>query len=219
MTIAESWHDLEADLLGPEPDYDSEPPVELDRSTADRHLRRIAHLDARYAADKEVAEAQIEQVRAWLAGRYATYDAQRAWLHSTLRRFHEALLSIDPRAKTVKLPAGELKMRAQQPSWKFTDTAAFLAWAQENAPDVVRPPVPSEPSIDVNAAKKLLTQERRDEHDKVVATVRGVTADGTRPPGLTVDDVDDKFSVEIATEHDAPAPDPQALAAAMTEPF
>lgn len=201
MTIAESWHDLEADLLGPEPDYDEAPPVEIDRATADRYLRRIAKLDAQHQADREVADAQIEQVQAWRGARAATYMEQRAWLQGVLRRFHEALLAIDPKIKTVKLPAGELHMRGQQPSWTFTEADTFLAWAHVHLPVAVRPAPPTFPSIDVNAAKRALTKEITNERGKVVDKVLGVVPDTMeRPPGLKVEDVPDKFSVEFGDQ-------------------
>lgn len=191
MTIAESWHDLETDLLGEEPDYDAEPPVEIDRTVADRYLRRIAHLDAQQVADAEVAQAQIEQVQAWLARRYETHAAQRAWLSGVLRRFHEAVLTIDPKAKTIHLPAGDLKMRAQQDA-VTVDGEQYLPWAEAHRPDTLRV-IPETKAVDLRTVRAAL--------------VNGcvIDADGEVAPGVTVEARGPKFSIDLGAE-DAPEP-------------
>lgn len=204
--IAESWHDLEAELLGPEPDYDTDPePIgTADRDQANRHLARIAKLDAAIDADIEVAEAQIERTTAWLESRRTVHAAQRRWHEQILERYHRAVLSVDPRLKTIKLPNGTLRARAQQPEWEWEDDGkVFGQWVWENRPDLAEalvafPPAP-DPKLVVTEAKKALTIEER-KGSKVVARTFGKLEDGTAPAGVKVTERDDKFDVVLADD-------------------
>jgi len=42
----------------------------------------------------------------------------------------------DPKLKTMKLPHGTLKMRAQQPQYEY-DESLMLPWAKKNLPEAV----------------------------------------------------------------------------------
>lgn len=185
MTITDAWSHVEDVLLGPEPDYDTAPEEldPLDRATADRYLRRVGKLDAEHDAEKEVVQAQIDELQRWLASRYEGYMDRRGWLSARLRRFHEALLAIDDRVKTVKLPAGEIKMRAQPDAWTI-DAEAYLPWAKEHAPGTVRT-VPASEAIDVRAVKEAFAR----------TDVGAVTTEGEVVPGVTVATIEAKFSI------------------------
>lgn len=188
MTITD-LPDLDEFLAGDEPDYDLEPDtVHIDRATAERYVRRVAKLDADHAAETAAVQAEIDRLQQWLAGRYETYAAQRGWLTGVLRRFHEAILSVDPKAKTLHLPSGDLKMRVQQDALTV-DGEQFIPWATEHRPDTLRE-IPATVAVDLRTVRAAL--------------VNGfiVDADGEVAPGVTVEEREPKFTVDVAREDD-----------------
>lgn len=62
-----------------------------------------------------------------------------------LEDYHRRELAKDPKAKTIRLPAGELKSRKGQPKVEITDVDAFIAWAKEHRPEFVRVKTIEEP--------------------------------------------------------------------------
>lgn len=201
MTATSARQDVADILLGEEPEWDDVEVVDIDRTTADRYLRRIAHLDSAHLDEAAAVQAQVDELQRWLRARYEGYMAQRGWLSARLQRFHEALLSADPRIKTVKLPAGELRMRAQQPSWTF-DALEFVPWAREHAPDLVRT-IPESQAVDVAAAKKSLMVAEWHDTDGATET-NVVSLDGEAVPGVTIEQRDPKFSLVVGADDGYP---------------
>lgn len=188
--LGEAWADLEGEILGDVPDYDTPAPELPDADAVNRSIGRLAKIRARAQADREVADAQVGQVREWLARRLETHDGAAAWHEGQLASYHAALLRDDKNRRTVSLPAGTLKVRKGQPGWEF-DADVFLGWARDHLPAAVdQPPAPAE-RIDKAEAKRALT--RRDAKNNPIE--HGLTADGERPPGLTVEPAVDKFTV------------------------
>lgn len=204
--IADAWHDLEDELLGPEPAYDG-PEIEPvdDAVGADRHLAWLRRIDAALAVQEEVAQAELERITAYLDRRRAEAASKRLYHEQVLERYHRAVLSSDARRKTIKLPHGTLRARAQQPVWEWAeDGDVFGRWVAENRPDLLEqlvdfPTEPPPPRLLVNAAKQALTVE---EHrgSKVVARTFGKFEDGTAPEGVTVTERGDKFDVVLTDD-------------------
>jgi phage host-nuclease inhibitor protein Gam len=128
--MTQAWDDLD--------DFMSEVgPVELDamdQTMAERMLRRVLRLRRQFDADAEVAQAQHEQVDAWLSRQRATLEQSTEYLLRCLQQYHEARLADDPKAKTIHLPSGCLVARKQPDRWEF-DTEVFVAWARERELD------------------------------------------------------------------------------------
>lgn len=181
--------DLDEFMMGDEPDYDAEIEAPRDADEVDRRLRRLAKVRAEIAQVEEHAARQIDQVNAWAEARYDVLHGRARWLAEGLEMWHRAVLADDPSRKTISLPCGTLKSRAQQPVWEFDDVDAFLAWAREHRPELVR--VKEEPNR-AEAKRVLLVPD--DLLPGVVASpyddpsdemVPGVTVTA-RPPSFTV---------------------------------
>jgi len=192
MTIADAWEQLEVDMLGEPPDYETEAIEVPDAFEANRAIGWLARERRKRAALREVAEAQIEQVQRWLEAAEAKHVRAIEYHTGQLAQYHAAVLAKNPKAKTIELPNGTLTSRAQQPVWEFDDEA-FIAWARDHAPEAVRYPPAPDPEIDKAEAKNALT--RRDGKGRAIAF--GVTEDGETPPGVTVTSRDPKFEVSI----------------------
>jgi phage host-nuclease inhibitor protein Gam len=184
MTITEAWNDLESDLLGEAPDYD-QPPSELpDLDAVNRELRRVAKIRRDRVTYEELAEAEMVRLRAALDARREHFARMEQWHLDRLRRYHEAALSIDPKAKTVQLPNGTLKARAGQPRWE-SETDTFVEWARAHgAADLLRV---------TYAPDKVAVKNRL-----AVSDDHAVTADGEIGPGVTVSPADTSFTVDTS---------------------
>lgn len=193
MTVAEAWTDLEDELLGEEPDYDSEPADLPDTASVNRMLGRLAHVRRRAATDAEVAHAQIDQVQAWATGRAEMHQRQEAWLLATLRRYHEAVLALGG-TKTLDLPNGTLRARAGQPQWEI-DAEAFVPWALAlKADELLR--------VKIDPSKAAIKEAF--EVGPLVSAVDGapfdhhpaLTPDGEIVPGITIAPAETNYSAD-----------------------
>lgn len=187
--MSEPWDDLLDEALGgPEPDYGEAPEAPDNADEANRLLWRVARIDAKESELLELLTAQRARLDAFEAGELEKLHRQRAWLTDTLAAYHRAVLSRSPRSKTIELPNGVLRARAQQPAWDFPDEDAFKAWAEVNAPELLRQPEPRPVEVDKAAVKKALAiQEDRD---------YAVDINGEHVPGVVVTFREPKYTVE-----------------------
>lgn len=192
---AEQDLDLADWLVGPDPDFDAEVAPPADADEADRRLRLLAKVRREIAEVERHAADEIDRVNAWAESRYSVLHGRAQWLTDGLEMWHRAVLSEDPSRKSISLPCGTLKSRAQQPEWAFDDEV-FLPWAEVHAPSLVRVPEPK-PAVDRNAAKKaLLTVEVGEGVHSIL------TEEGEVVPGVTVTVRGPSFSV-VTEEVDA----------------
>ena len=118
----------------PETDEEQAPLRERFRITSDDQadwaVRKIAQARRDLAKAETLAEAEIARVTAWLDGQRK--DAMRTvgFFEALLREHYLPRFASDPRLKTIKLPAGRVQVRAQQPEFQ-RDEAALLAWLKK----------------------------------------------------------------------------------------
>lgn len=186
--MSEPWEDLEDAMWAP-PDYEQPPEVPEGDEQADAWLRRLAGIGR--AEDRVRALVNLERAKldAYEAGELEKYRKPREWLADSLAQYHRAVLARAPRRKTIDLPNGTLKARAQQPAWDFPDEAAFIEWAAVNAPEFLRQPDLPPVEVEKAAVKKALAiQEDRD---------YAVDINGERVPGVAVTFREPKYVVEV----------------------
>lgn len=146
-------------------------------------VRKIAVHAQRLADAEAFAKREFARLTLWLEGERDTAEQSSSFLAGLLRRYHEARLAEDPKAKTLHLPAGDLVARKQPDVWDIDDET-LLVWAEaNNRNDIVRRP---EPEVDRNAVKKAFA----------AAAGKAVTSDGDVVPGITVTDGETKFTVK-----------------------
>lgn len=186
---------LEQDLefMGDEPDLTAVPEPPQDAEDANRKLRRIAALRARLAEHDAFHQAETRRLDEWLDRVETPLRRQIRWLAEGLEMWHRAVLADDPTRKTISLPCGTLKARAQQPAWSFDDEV-FIAWAVEHAPSLVRIPEPK-PAVDRSATKQALGFD-----PGVDGAGWAVTAEGEVVPGVTVTVRPPSFTVTTAVD-------------------
>ena len=147
--LADTWDDLDesmADIDGSELVGDN-----VDPTLPDRMIRAIARERRKVAHAEAVVAAEKDRLDAWLERRRAVHDT--SFLEAALAGYHEARLAREPKLKTIHLPSGDLVARKQPDRWDIDDDA-FLAWASEHHPDLIRV---RPPEVDRAAVKKALT--------------------------------------------------------------
>lgn len=171
-----------------------------DRAHLNRIVRSIDRIRREAVQVCDLADAQLAKTKTWRDERLRILASEERHQMFRVASYHAMERAQDPRLVTIHLPDGDVPARAQQPEWEFDD-AAFIPWAAENLPDALNIPTePPPPTVNRNAAKKLLTQEREDPTTSKVVEVLGVTENDERPPGVKVTERDRKVVVTGITE-------------------
>jgi len=137
-------------------------------------LRKMSRIKAEIEENNKVAQAEIERIIAWRDKENEKLERSISFFESLLHEFFLSQRESDPKLKTMKLPHGTLKMRAQQPQYEY-DEDVLLPWAKENLPEAVV----TKESVAKNAVKKYIQET------------------GEAVPGVTIIERPEKFSVEV----------------------
>lgn len=133
-TAAEMHADLEQHLTA---NRSGGPFVVDSMEKADWAVRKIARERRRLAEAKDLAKAERARIDEWEAEQTKRCDDACAFFEDLLQNYHRRLLDDDPKAKTVRLPAGELVARKLPDSLICDGGDDSIAWAEEHAPDTV----------------------------------------------------------------------------------
>lgn len=180
--------DFEDALAGDDPDFGSEPSSPLDLDQATQWVAKVAQARRKREEYREAHAAAVARLNARLAERMEALDQQEAWFTEALTIYHRTVLAADPEAKTIPTPAGTLKARKGQPGYSYEDEEALLAWAMENASDVVDVPPPPDPRVNKNRFKKAIKGSKVS--DGVI-----IMPDGEPVPGVKVTDAEVDYKV------------------------
>lgn len=92
-------------------------------------LRKIKQLQDKMDANADLAAEEIAKVEAWEKEVNEGLHQSILFFTGLLEQYHRGVYAKDPEAKTIKLPHGQLKMRAQQPEFR-RDNDKLLAWLE-----------------------------------------------------------------------------------------
>jgi hypothetical protein len=109
----------------------SEPLFSLGTATdAARLMARVAHFARQKEFFTEPYTTEIQRLKALIATLEEEkakvefqWDGRAAWYRSSLEFWARQQNAADPKIKTIALPYGSLKVRAQQPKWEYGDEA------------------------------------------------------------------------------------------------
>lgn len=147
-------------------------------------MRKLHAIRQKQAEVRQVAEAEIARVQAWADQQTKAMEDNADYFVLLLVDYHRNLLAEDERAKTVKLPHGALKCRAQQP-WYVRDEDELLRWAEATDPE------------NLVQVKKSVKWSEIKQYGKAVGEQLFDPATGEVIPGVTVIHREPKFTVEV----------------------
>ena len=137
-------------------------------------LRKMSRIKAEIEENNRVAQAEIDLIVSWRDEENEKLERSISFFESLLHEFFLQLRESDPKLKTMKLPHGTLKMRAQQPQYEY-DEEILLSWAKENLPEAV--------VIKESVAKTPVKKH--------------IQETGELVPGVTITERPEKFAVEV----------------------
>ena len=155
-----------------------------DINAANWALRKISAAQAAIRERETLARAEVERVQQWLDGETQKLKGDIEFFEGLLHEYHQQELKLDEKRKTIKLPHGTLKMRAQQPDYQ-RDDVKLKEWAEANKRDVL---IPQPPKLDWASLKKAI----RPVDGKAIDVDTGEVI-----PGIAIVDRPPKFSVEV----------------------
>lgn len=136
---AELYDDLTDHMTGDAPTAEGFTVDSLE--SADWAVRKIGQHRRRYAAAVDVATAEQGRIVEWLAEQEQRCEQATSYLVELLARYHHDLLVDDPKAKTVRLPSGELIARKRPDSLLIDESDEHVdetfAWCEANLPEAV----------------------------------------------------------------------------------
>ena len=147
-------------------------------------MRKLRGIVVEIESVKAIAQSEIDKIQAWVEAETKQLQADENFFTALLEGYHRRLFEQDGKKKTIKLPHGDLQLRAQQPAYT-KDDAKIIEWAEQNRPElVVIPP------------KELNWGELR-KQGKVIERQFFDAVTGEAIPGIEVMERDPKFSVKL----------------------
>jgi hypothetical protein len=137
-------------------------------------LRKMSKIKAEKEENVRTAQAEIKRIDDWCQSENDKVQGSLDFFEYLLMGYMQQERQADPAVKTIKLPHGSLKMRAQQPEFVY-DEEALLEWARKVMPSsiIVKESFPKQ------IAKDWLKTT------------------GELPDGVTITERPEKFSVEV----------------------
>jgi phage host-nuclease inhibitor protein Gam len=135
----EAEDDLFGDLMGEEPDYESEPGAPANAEQVNGTMRRLWRIEREAKQTAAAFNDELARITAMRDERLAVLDKQKTWLQSSVVSYFQAIHRENTKApKTLHLPYGTLTVRRGSLTHVFEDEEATLAWAIENDVDAVK---------------------------------------------------------------------------------
>lgn len=135
-------------------------------------LRKLAALRKQVAANNAIAEAEANRIAAWLAAVNEPLRKQVTFVEGILNGYAVHERTAHDR-KTIVLPYGKIATRPVADKWEVADPDAFMKWAEESHPELLKTTVKPESLTVIKSA--LATTD-----DGEV-----ITPEGEAVPGVT----------------------------------
>ena len=135
---------------------------------ADWALRKLASIRGKIAENTAIAGNEIERISAWLESQTEKLKGDAQYFEALLTGYGMAERANENR-KTIDLPHGKVKSRLIKAKVEVTDTEAFIAWARESQPALIR--VKESPNISA-LTEFIVGQEVVTEDGEIVPAVQ-----------------------------------------------
>ncbi len=160
-------------------------------------MRRLVKFQRELAAVREQAATERYRIATWLEAEEARIGRDVAWSESLLTEWHRRLCDAElaevdgdwsrVRHKTRRLPSGEVSARQAPDSWQ-ADEEAFLAWIDNDRPDLAPYLVRVKREPRIGEAKRILD---------AAGTTAVDPSTGEVVPGITVTPGEIHYTVKV----------------------
>lgn len=155
-----------------------------DKTQAQWALRKIKALKSKVSETEELANMEIERIKAWQEKETKSDLDSIEYFEGLLLQYMMKEREVDPKVKTIKLPSGKLKFKKQQPEY-VRDEKELIQWAKENEKFEL---LKVKESFDWATLKKNIAVS----DGKAIDSETGEVIEA-----ITVVDREDKFEVEV----------------------
>lgn len=146
-------------------------------------LRKLAAIRKQKAANDAIAEEEASRISAWLEAVNEPLRRQAAFVENILNGYAIYERTSHDR-KTIILPYGKLATRPVADKWEVADADAFMKWAGEGHPELLKTTVKPESITAIKAALELNSDG--DVMTPEGEPVPGVTVTKTTDPSVTI---------------------------------
>lgn len=108
-----------------------------DDGAAEWALRHLAAAQSSLTEVRDQADIWRSQIDRWEDDQAGRHQGRIAFFVGHLEDFARRRRAENPRAKTLRLPSGEVRSTSHKEAPKIVDPEALAEWAREHAPDVV----------------------------------------------------------------------------------
>lgn len=144
-------------------------------------FRKLAAIERKKKEIQELANKEIERIRAWEQQEIGSLDSSKEFFEGLLTEYFTREREKDPKFK-ISTPYGKVSARKQQPKWNYDDEK-LVNWLLQNDKELVR--VKYEP--DKNGIKKKY---------KIIGE-NVITEDGEIVEGITVEERPEKVTIKV----------------------
>lgn len=165
----------DGDLLDDSPEMGDEAKATALLGVLGEVQRELADVESLYEHYEEELHRKLAKLAERKAERLVPLVNRMAGLERWLDGWHRAQVTYDKRGRpqrlTIHLPTGTLKLSHQPPEVTIDDQAAFMAWAEKEAPDLIVRPMPSSPpprpdKTKVNTLAKFKLAEQNPDNEE-----------------------------------------------------
>lgn len=101
------------------------------KDSANWCLRKMRALKTEIEENARIAQEEVERIQQWLQDVNTPLERSIQYFEGLLAEYHMKVYTEDPKQKTIKLPHGTLKLRAQQPEF-IRDEQIFLEYLKRS---------------------------------------------------------------------------------------
>lgn len=153
-------------------------------------LRKLTQIRGKQEEIKTTAEREITRVQDWSFSETQKLEQEAEFFVHLLESYHRRVIAQDPKAKTITLPHGTLKLRAQQPEIS-RDDGKLLPWVETNHPALVRV------KKETDWVKLKAVVQFAPDPDRPHFLIAVDSQTGERVPGVEALERPAKFAVEV----------------------
>lgn len=152
-------------------------------------FRKMAALKKKINEVESLADQEIQRINDWREKELDKYQGNANYFEEKIKNYHESVLAIDDKEKTIKTPYGKIKSVTNKAAPEKVSESELIEYARNNDPEL----------IDLDVKEKLLWSELKKKLKVVEFEGEEMVVDenGMIVPGVIVKPENTTFKVEV----------------------